>query len=88
MSSASAGRVLLIPKGDYNASATYSALDVVVYNHDSYVAKKSTKGNLPTNTTYWQPLTNGYGEIASLKETLTNLGLTVVDGKVCQTYNE
>ena len=26
--------------------------------------------------------------VNSLKETLTNLGLTVVDGKVCQTYNE
>ena len=27
-------------------------------------------------------------DVDSLKETLTNLGLTVVDGKVCQTYNE
>ena len=28
------------------------------------------------------------GALGALKETLTNLGLTVVDGKVCQTYNE
>lgn len=56
--SESAGRVLLIPKGAYDGSATYSALDVVSYGHNSYVAKQATTGNLPTDTTYWQILTN------------------------------
>ena len=50
----SAGRVLIMPKGEYDASTTYSMLDLVSYNGSSYVAKQSTTGNLPTNTTYWQ----------------------------------
>lgn len=50
----SAGRVLLMPKGEYDATTPYSLLDLVSYNGSSYVAKKSTTGNLPTNTTYWQ----------------------------------
>ena len=57
--STSAGRVLLLPKGDYNASTTYSPLDYVRYNHNTYVCKQSTTGNLPTNTTYWQLLAEG-----------------------------
>ena len=51
--SASAGRVLLMPKGDYNAEAEYHVLDWVLYNGRPYVAKQTTTGNLPTNTTYW-----------------------------------
>lgn len=50
----SAGRVLLMPKGEYNAATTYEMLDLVSYNGSSYVAKGTTTGNLPTNTTYWQ----------------------------------
>lgn len=57
--SASAGRVLIIPKGTYDASATYHMLDLVVYDGSSYIAKQTTTGNLPTNTTYWQLLANG-----------------------------
>lgn len=52
--SASAGRVLLMPKGDYNAEAEYHVLDWVLYNGRPYVAKQTTTGNVPTNTTYWQ----------------------------------
>lgn len=50
----SAGRVLIIPKGEYNAATAYSMLDLVSYNGSSYIAKQSTTGNLPTNPTYWQ----------------------------------
>ena len=50
----SAGRVLLMPKGEYNAATTYQLLDIVSYNGSSYIAKGETTGNLPTNTTYWQ----------------------------------
>lgn len=59
----SAGRVLIMPKGEYDATATYGMLDLVSYNGSSYVAKKSTTGNLPTNTTYWQ--LSAYGGNAS-----------------------
>ena len=52
--SASAGRVLLMPKGDYNASTEYHVLDWVLYNGRPYVAKQTTTGNVPIDTTYWQ----------------------------------
>lgn len=52
-----AGRVLLIPRGDYNAATTYTMLDVVYYQGRSYVCKQTSTGNLPTNTTYWQAMT-------------------------------
>ena len=42
------------PKGAYSNSTTYSVGDVVTYNGLSYIARQSTTGNLPTDTTYWQ----------------------------------
>lgn len=59
--STSAGRVLMIPKGDYDATATYTMLDVVSYQGKSYVAKQTTTGNAPTNTTYWQLMIDAQG---------------------------
>ena len=51
----SAGRVLIIPKGAWNDTDTYSMLDLVSYNGSSYIAKTSVPANtLPTNTSYWQ----------------------------------
>jgi len=55
--SASAGRVLLIPKGEYNSQTTYQPLDMIYYNGNSYVCKLTSTGNLPTNTTYFQKMT-------------------------------
>ena len=77
--SANAGKVLLRPRGNYNASTSYEILDVVKYNHDSYVAKTSTTGHVPTDTAYWQPLTDGYGE-------LEGLGLVARNGLVCAVF--
>lgn len=51
-----AGRVLMIFKGDYDSATTYKGLDVVLYQGLSYVAKGTTTGNAPSNTTYWQKL--------------------------------
>ena len=57
--SASAGRVLIIPKGDYSASVTYGNLDMVYYGGKTYVCKKTSLNNLPTNTEYWQLMIEG-----------------------------
>lgn len=46
-------------KGAYSTSAQYDANDIVSYNQNYYVAKQATKGNLPTNTTYWTSYQNG-----------------------------
>ena len=55
-----AGRVLIIPKGDYNANATYDALDLVSYGGTSWVAKKTVAGIEPSNANseYWQDIVN------------------------------
>lgn len=51
-----AGRILLMPKGDYAAGTTYEMLDLVNHGGASWVCKKSCTGQEPTdsNTTYWQ----------------------------------
>lgn len=54
--SASAGKVMPRPMGDYNALTEYKVLDIVTYNDRPYMAKQTTQGNLPTNTTYWMLL--------------------------------
>lgn len=64
-----AGRVLMIPKGEYNAATTYEMLDFVYYNGRSYVCKQTSTGNVPTNTTYWQALT---GDASAEIQALTN----------------
>lgn len=66
-----AGRVLMIPKGDYNPATPYEMLDCVYYNGRSYVCKQRSTGNLPTNTTYWQPMTpDSNAEIQALTNQL------------------
>ena len=68
-----AGRVLMIPKGDYNAATTYEMLDFVYYQGRSYVCKQTSTGNAPTNTTYWQALTgDASAEIQALTNQLTD----------------
>ena len=52
-----AGRVAMIPKGDYDSATTYQILDVVRYNDAVYVAKKASTGIPPTNTDYWMLMT-------------------------------
>ena len=48
------GKVMMIPKGEYSNDITYEILDIVTYNGGSYVCKKDSKGNIPTNLEYWQ----------------------------------
>lgn len=62
--SAIAGRVLLMPQGVYDPLVTYSPLDYVSYGVSSYVCKKESLGNVPTNTEYWQILAKGLSSIS------------------------
>lgn len=79
-----AGRIGFVPKGDYNASTTYEFLDVVHYGHNSYVAKGTTTGNLPTNTTYWQPITDGEFLTATDYATASVAGIVKPDGSTTE----
>ena len=52
----SAGRILIMPKGDYDSGVTYEMLDLVKHNGSSWLAKKEVTGIEPTveNSEYWQ----------------------------------
>lgn len=54
--SAIAGRVLILPKGDFDASVTYEFLDLVNHNSSSWLAKKASTGVEPSdeNLEFWQ----------------------------------
>lgn len=43
------GKVSCVPRGDYSASATYYALDIVGYQGGSYLAMKESTGVTPSN---------------------------------------
>lgn len=49
-----AGRVAIVPKGDWSADAAYKRLDAVTYNNTLYFAKKEVPaGTATSNTEYW-----------------------------------
>lgn len=80
-------KIAPLPRGEYSSSATYAKLDVVSYNGSSYMAIKAVPtGTIPTNTTYWQLLIDGNIAVDMLQDALDDLGLSVVDGKLCITY--
>ena len=54
-----AGRVMPIIKGQYNSEATYEPLDFVTYNNALWGCIKQTKGNAPTEGTYWKKAIDG-----------------------------
>lgn len=66
--SGDAGRIGFLLKGDYREDSTYDFLDVVYSGGASYVAKKKTTGNPPSeNNEFWQIFARGgaSGDFAS-----------------------
>ena len=57
------GKIKPVFRGSYDNSTAYVLDDIVYYNGSSYVAKTSTTGNLPTDTTKWNVLASGSGGI-------------------------
>ena len=50
-----AGRIMIIPKGKYNASTTYERLDAVTYNGQGFIALKTVSSVIPTDDgTNWK----------------------------------
>ena len=74
-----AGRVAIVPKGDWSADATYKRLDAVTYNNTLYFAKKEVPaGTATSNTEYWsKSIVGGAGAIATTEEA----GIVKPDGK-------
>lgn len=74
-----AGRVAIVPKGDWSADAAYKRLDAVTYNNTLYFAKKEVPaGTATSNTEYWsKSIVGGVGAIATTDE----VGIVKPDGK-------
>ena len=74
-----AGRVAIVPKGDWSANATYKRLDAVTYNNTLYFAKKDVPaGTATSNTEYWsKSIVGGVGAIATKEDA----GVVKPDGK-------
>lgn len=55
---ASAGRILIMPKGDWNAETTYEMLDLVFHSGASWVAKKNVVGIAPSDASveHWMKM--------------------------------
>lgn len=74
-----AGRVAIVPQGDWSAKKEYKRLDEVTYNNTMFIAKKAVpKGTLPTNAEYWsKSIVGGAGGVATADEA----GVVKPDGK-------
>lgn len=65
-----AGRVAIVPKGDWSADVTYKRLDAVTYNNTLYFAKKEAPaGTATSNAEYWsKSIVGGAGAIATKED--------------------
>ena len=61
-------------KGAYNGSTAYSVDDVTSYNGSSYICILASTGNLPTNTTYFQPMATKGTDGTNVGTTITTQG--------------
>lgn len=48
-----AGKVAILPKGEWDSAVTYEKLDAVSYDNALYMAKKQSVGQVPTDGEYW-----------------------------------
>ena len=85
---ASAGRILIIPKGEWLAETEYEMLDLVFHNGRSWLATKISKGIEPSteNAEYWfkmcesVDLTEVHNRLASIEnQMLSTLSLDDID---------
>lgn len=73
-----AGRILIIPKGDWSSLVSYDMLDLVSQNGIAYIARQASVGVNPSTDsqhTYWQP----FGSAAEIATT-SKAGIVMPDG--------
>ena len=85
---ASAGRILILPKGNWDADTEYEMLDLVFNAEASWVAKKNVVGVEPTeaNEEYWMKMCEGanlvevYRRLSAIEnQLLSTLSLDDID---------
>ena len=84
---ASAGRVLLIPKGDWNANTTYTGLDWVRHNGAAWICKNTCTGIEPTeaNADNWQMMARD-GDGVTADTAMSDTSTNAVQNKVVKSY--
>ena len=84
---ASAGRVLLISKGDWNSSTTYAGLDMVRHNGATWVCKNTCTNVEPTeaNTNNWQMMAKD-GDSVTSDTVMSDSSTNAVQNKVIKSY--
>ena len=87
---ASAGRVLLIPKGDWNAETTYTGLDWVRHNGAAWVCKNTCTNVEPTeeNSDNWQIIARDgqSGSVINVDAAMSDTSENPVQNKVIKKY--
>ena len=86
---ASAGTILIIPKGTWNSIDTYKMLNLVKHNDKSYIAKKTNVNIEPgtDNEEYWFMFLDPT-ELIKYKADGVGIGFEVVDGIPYMTYDD
>ena len=84
---ASAGRILLIPKGDWNPRTTYTCLDWVRHNGAAWVCKNTCTNIEPTsaNTNNWQIIARD-GDSVTADTAMSDSSTNAVQNKVVKSY--
>ena len=84
---ASAGRVLLISKGDWNAQATYTGLDWVRHNGAAWVCKNTCTNIEPNeaNSDNWQMMARD-GDGVTADTAMSDSSTNAVQNKVIKSY--
>lgn len=82
-----AGRILILPKGQWNSATTYTMLDAVRYEGDMFIAKKTNTNITPTDGEYWMLSSEGAmnSQLFSLEDvdlTFTNYVATISDNRI------
>ena len=80
MATINLGNIKFKWQGAYNAGTAYTVDDVVSYNGSSYICILASTGNLPTNATYWEQMSQAGTDGTDLGTLLTTQGDTVVRG--------
>ena len=75
-----AGRVAIVPKGNWNNETIYKKLDAVSYAYNLYIAKKESINIEPTDTEYWMLALENVS--AELIENLQNEVSNIKDGTI------
>ena len=72
---ATAGRILIIPKGAWGSETAYEALDLVSHNGNSWLCKKTAVGIEPSvgNAEYWFKFTDNTTVDVELEEIRNSL---------------